>query len=52
MKRIKLLKRTFIKRVGVCEKGAVTPCDDKTAAYLIKTKHAVAAKKEDESADE
>lgn len=44
MKKIKLLKRTYVKKIGVCEKDKTTVCDDDTAAYLVKTKHAVEVK--------
>ena len=40
MKKIKLLKRSHVDRVGTCEKGATTPCADSTAAYLVKIKTA------------
>ncbi|MDB2704907.1 hypothetical protein N9Y67_00030 [Pseudomonadota bacterium] len=47
MKEIKLLKRTFVKKMGVCEEGKKTVCDDKTAAYLVKTEHAEYCEKQD-----
>ena len=44
MKEIKLLDRAFVSRIGVCEKGSKTKCDDDTAAHLVKSKIAELAK--------
>lgn len=35
MKKIKLLRRTHVDRVGVCEANSKTPCGDETAAHLV-----------------
>lgn len=47
MKEIKLLRRAHVDRVGVCEKDSKTPCSDKTAAHLVKSKLAEYATKKD-----
>ena len=40
MKEITLLRRTFVKKLGVCEAKSTIPCDDDVAAHLVETKHA------------
>lgn len=50
MKEIKLLKRTFVARIGGCEKGSKTKCDDATAAHLVKSKLAEYSNKKDADA--
>ena len=46
MKNIKLLRRTHVTKVGVCEAKSKTPCDDETAAYLVEQGYAQYADKE------
>ncbi|MBL4763507.1 MAG: hypothetical protein JKY93_12525 [Gammaproteobacteria bacterium] len=50
MKEIKLLRRAFVEKVGVCEKDSKTKCSDETAAHLVKSKLAEYAGKEDAAA--
>jgi hypothetical protein len=40
MKEIELLRRTHVNKIGVCEAKSKTHCDDDTAEYLVKSKHA------------
>ena len=50
MKEIKLLKRAFVSRIGVCEKDAKTKCDDATASHMVESKLAEYGNKEDAAA--
>jgi|GEM_PF-6034044 len=52
MKNIKLLRRTHVTKVGVCEAGSKTPCDDETGAYLVAQGYAEYADKESKAAAE
>lgn len=52
MKKIKLLRRTHVDRVGIFDAGKEAPCSDETAAHLVKSKHAEYATEKDAKAAE
>lgn len=50
MKQIKLLRRTHVDRVGVCEADSKTSCSDEAAAHLVNSEFAEYASTEDAKA--
>jgi hypothetical protein len=48
MIKIKLLKRTFVKKVGVVEAGKTTEAEDLNAIYLVESEHAEYASEAEE----
>lgn len=52
MKEIRLLRRTHVERIGVCESETKTTCRDGTAAHLVKSGFAEYAAEKDAKAAE